>query len=150
MNYRKPLISYGGSWWHEFSSSGGGLDHIKISEKIRPESIKMFGTMREIDPGGANVWNLDAEGWMRDQDYYITMRSNIIIEDILYEYPNAQFPLESSDLQWYYFKCECDNKWVEFTGPERITVSVQQMNGLTFVRTSAYGKSTEEKYNPEQ
>lgn len=91
---------------------------------------------------------LKGSGTMNVPDEYLTSRSNVNIDDFLPSPPLKGLPQRAIDDQWYYWWCPMDKKWIEFTGPNSIEVELfyHEPSDTFCVKTSAYGKSTVQKY----
>ncbi|MBI4027388.1 MAG: hypothetical protein HY360_20550 [Verrucomicrobia bacterium] len=69
-----PINAYNGSFKHRFSSSGGSLEDVRITERVTLEQDpfddeQYLPWAYPIDYGDTPFWTLDNAGWMDASDY---------------------------------------------------------------------------------
>jgi hypothetical protein len=146
VNSWSPPGAYGGQWTHTFSSSGGSLNGVDISETVLTRSGNPFGYSVNITPGPPNVWTLDANGTMNAPDSYFTGSIYFDATAFLPSPPKGGLPQTGTDDQWYHWWCPLDNKWILFTGPYAIDVTLLYVGTNLIVRTAAYGQNVDDSY----
>lgn len=146
VNSWSPHGVYGGQWTHTFSSSGGSLNGVDISETVLTRSGNPFGYSFNVTPGLPNVWTLDACGTMTVPDSYFTASIYFNATAFLPSPPKAGLPQTGTDDQWYHWWCPHDNTWILFTGPDTIDVTLLYVGANLIVRTTAYGQDVDDSY----
>lgn len=159
----KPSSSrfYLGKWIHTFTSSGGSLEGIYISETIRtltkPSPFRGLGNLAHdppanplgsIYPHEGSSWILDANGTMKAADQYGIAKIAIDARAFLSDSSKGDLPQTHRILQWYSWYFAPGKRWMPFMGPNEITWTLRfnaSQDDLE-VEIKAYGQEVVHRY----
>jgi hypothetical protein len=139
---------YSGKWKHRFTSSGGSLEDVQISETVETVVPNPFEIDHSVLPGEPEVWHLSTDGWMDVPDVYSSPRDWPLFHAKVWlpSPPNPGLPQTAVMNQWYHWWCQMDNIWSVFTGPGEIERTMNfDGNDITFIH-AAYGQSVVQDY----
>ncbi len=145
-----PLVNdtfrYGGRWLHTFSSSGGSLNGVQIAECVRIQGRNPFVFNNNVDLSGSDVWLLDEKGEMDAPDCYFSGKTWFDATNFLPSPPNEGLPQTATESQYYYWRCDLENRWIEFAEGSIKTSLRFDSQGDIVVVISAYGHSVTNRY----